>query len=143
MASTSRLKQRVAAAKRKRESSPRPEPRRLGKVSSTEFRQLTTAYCDVLYAIESAIVNCAIEDRRIDDAVTLAVIRRVILQDPPTTLPHAWLYAELAAARGRCGNLVDSDWNDCLRVVMDSVRRHSCLEEGERSYLNFVQPMVA
>ena len=60
----------------------------------------------------------------------------------PTESLVAEIVNDLAAIRGLRTDVSDTVWQDALRVVDDSVRLHSSLKPGEKSYLNFVSPYV-
>ena len=137
----SRMKQSIVAAKKKREKQPRPVPKVLDPIGTGKMRQHSQNNIEVLFAIESALVVCFLEDDRVDDAVVLASMRSVVLEDPPASMPHAWIYSELIQASLQCGAEAEV-FSECLRMIMDSVRRHSLLRPGETAYLEFAAASV-
>ena len=137
----SRLKQTILAAKKNREKYPRPVAKLLRPIGTGKMKQHSQQNLEVLCAIESALVRCFMDDDRVDDAVVLTCLRSVILEDPPQSMPHAWIYSELMQAFVQCGANAEIFY-ECLRVVMDSVTRRSKLRAGEISYLEFVSQML-
>lgn len=142
MSRTSRLQRSILAAKKQREKKPRPVAKTLDRIGVGKLNQHARENLDVLHAIESALVRCFLDDHRVDDAVVFSTLRSVILEDPPAAMPQAWVFSELVAARATLTDLAEEVWNECLRVVMDSVRYHSTLDQGDISYLEFVSPMI-
>lgn len=147
MARSTHLRKRIADATTKRIRSPRPVAKRLTSAGAGAMKHHTRHNQGVLLSIESTIINCYWEDSRIDDATVLFVLKSLILEDPPLLLPHAWLYSELVTARSAfldsSRDIDDVTWNECLRLVLTSVERHSCLHTGETSYLDFVADFMA
>ncbi len=139
MSGGSRLAQRIALTKKAREKNPRPQAKTLERAGWAAMKRNARANIDVLLTIEGTFVRCWSQDDRIDDAVVWSVLRWMILEDPPSIMPHAWLFSELLLAR-EAGREVDAEtWTECLRVVKDSVERHSTRQSGDCSYLLFVE----
>src|SRR6187397_667584 len=99
MAGAIRLSHRIAVARKQRQSKPRPKAKTTDKLSWGKVHEHSKSNLDVLFTIEGTCTRCAVEDHRIDDAVVWSVLRALILEDPPSILPHAWLYSEILAAR--------------------------------------------
>ena len=143
MAGAIRLSHRIAVARKQRERKPRPTAKSTHKISWAKVSQHSKSNLDVLFTIEGTCTRCAMEDQRIDDAVVWSVLRDLILEDPPSTLPHAWLYSEILAARELGRDIDEETWNECLRIVRDSVERHSDRDPGDCSYLAFIETATA
>ena len=97
---------------------------------------------DVLQNIEFALVRCHKDDPRVDDRVADEALTGAIAGAEPDG-PHASdVFAALASIRRLREDVEDEIWREALRVVRDSVRRHSERRPGETSYLDFVAPYV-
>jgi hypothetical protein len=143
MASAIRVSHRIAVARKQREMNPRPKAKSLQKISLARASQHSDRNLDVLFNIESTCARCAAEDQRIDDAVVWSVLQSLVVEDPPSTLPHAWLYSEILAARELGRDIDEEIWSECLRMVRDSVERHSNRRPGDCSYLTFIETATA
>ena len=143
MAGATRMSHRIEMARKQRESKPRPKTKSLQKVSWAKVREHSQCNLDVLFSIEGTCTRCAAEDQRIDDSIVWSVLHALILEDPPSTLPHAWLYSEILAARELGRDIDEETWNECLRMVRDSVDRHSAHRPGDFSYLAYIKTATA
>jgi hypothetical protein len=85
-------------------------------------RSGTADDAEVLYAIETTLRHCHQDDERVDNAAALATLRSMVRNDPPTTMPHAWIFAQLVEARTGLHDVTGDTWNRCVLAVMDSVR---------------------
>jgi hypothetical protein len=98
---------------------------------------------DVLQNIEFALVTGHREDPRVDDRDARSALR-ACLQGKDADGPRAARLAEsLAAIRRLREDISDAVWNDALRVIEESVRRHSGFRPGETSYLAFASQFIA
>jgi len=108
-------------------------------------KSMTRDHVDVLQNIEFALVNAAREDPNIDDRMIAQSLRICMHQtDSPDDagLPVVRLCGVLKAMRSFREDVPDDIWLAGLETVDDSVRRHSSLLPGVRSYLDFVNGFV-
>jgi hypothetical protein len=106
---------------------------------------MTREHIDVLQNIEAALVSAAREVPGVDDRMIDQVLRACIKDNElPTdgSSPLALLAGRLAAVRGLREDISDEVWTSGLLAIHDSVKLHSALKPGERSYLEFVSPYV-
>jgi hypothetical protein len=96
-----------------------------------------------LYAIETALLHCHQDDARVDDAVALATLNSMVRHDPPMTMPHAWVFAELMDARAALADLTLATWNECLKAIMDAAGRQLFKKRGGSQYLRSLVRSVA
>ena len=108
-------------------------------------KQMTRDHVDVLQNIEFVLVtharhNRAIDDDIIDRALQIAMGRTDVAGE---TDPRVVTLCEaLEEMRETREDVSDTIWHAGLRTVDESVRRHSQLKPGEKSYLQFVGPYV-
>jgi hypothetical protein len=132
---------------------PRKPPKRLFKTKdvihayehdrSTKGRvkHMTRDHVDVLQNIEFALVSAARREPNIDDRTIDQALRSCINPtDPPDDAGSrvVRLCGVLEDVRSLREDVPDDIWVAGLRTVDDSVRRHSSLLPGEKSYLDFV-----
>jgi tRNA-dihydrouridine synthase len=92
---------------------------------------------DVLQNIEFVLVNGTGDDPELDDR-TVALALRACLVGKGAEHPGAGrLVRQLRQLRETRTELSDDAWRESLRVVLESVDRHSSYEPGETSYLDF------
>jgi hypothetical protein len=92
---------------------------------------------DVLQNIEFVLVNGTGDDPELDDR-TVALALRACLVGKGAEHPGAGrLVRQLRELRETRTELSDDAWRESLRVVLESVDRHSSYEPGETSYLDF------
>jgi hypothetical protein len=106
---------------------------------------MTRDHLDVLQNIESMLVRCAREDPSIDDSVideALEICMRGSEPDEDDDPRVIAICDMLAAIRSMREDVQDNIWRAGLKTVDDSVRRHSDLSPGEKSYLEFVEKYV-
>ena len=106
------------------------------------MKQMSRDHEDVLQNIEVALVRRHREDPRIDDRAADEALRAALHGTMPTHPRAADLYESLTAIRQLREDIPDDVWRDGLRVVDDSVRRHSQLRPGETSYFEFAGQFV-
>lgn len=97
---------------------------------------------DVLQNIEFILVSGyrehhSINDRSVADALK-AAIHDDVLQEPRVIS----LKEGLEGVGQLRSEISDDIWRDCLRVVLQSVHRHSSLSPGSRGYLDFVSDFI-
>jgi len=96
----------------------------------------------VLQNIEFTLVTTYREDRSIDDCIVLDALRAALEGDVPTEARRELLVDRLRDMREFRSDTPDNVWQDCLRVVMQSVRRHSSLTPGSTGYLGFISNFI-
>jgi hypothetical protein len=97
---------------------------------------------DVLQNIEFILVTGYREDHSIDDRIVADALKAAIHHDVPQEPRVISLNEGLEEIRQFRSDISDDVWRDCLRVVLQSVHRHSSLSPGSRGYLNFVSDFV-
>jgi len=93
---------------------------------------------DVLQNIEFTLVNSYREDPFVDDAVVAVVLKSGIRGDPLSDECAVRLSGQLEEMREFRSDISDEVWRDGLRVVLQSVHRHSNARPGSTGYLSFV-----
>jgi hypothetical protein len=112
--------------------------------TKTGMKHMTRDHLDVLQNIESTLVTCARKDPSIDDS---SIDRALGLMQHPESEndsdPRVLRLSEfLDAVRALREDVPDNIWRAALRTVQESVRRHSNLGPGEKTYIRFVEPYV-
>jgi hypothetical protein len=106
------------------------------------MKRMADEHEDVLQNIEFAIVDAHAHDPGIDDAIVHEALGAALYGSEPRD-PRAGDLLEMLEGMREFREDVDDDvWHKALRVVDDSVRRHSQLSRGETSYLSFVRQFV-
>ena len=106
------------------------------------MKRMAREHEDVLQNIEFALVNGHRDDPDVDDHAVVEALQ-ASLTDVPHDDPRVdGLAMALRAMRQFREDIDDATWIQALRVVADSVRRHSELRPGETSYLSFVSDYV-
>jgi len=101
------------------------------------MKRMTREHEDVLQNIEFVLVNAHRDNPKIDDRI---VHEAIVDQRSGTAASHPLaieLVAALAGVREFREDITDEVWLAGLKVVDDSVRRHSRLTPGDRAYLQF------
>ena len=108
------------------------------------MKHMTRDHLDVLQNIEFALVNCARKDPTIDDRVIDQALQVAMQQtDAGGSDPRVVMLCDLLdGMRAYRQEVPENIWHAGLRTVDDSVRRHSTLRPGEKSYLEFVKKYV-
>ena len=97
---------------------------------------------DVLQNIEATLVSIHRKEPGIDDCAIADALRAALAGTAPTEERRRRLVGALGAVRKIRTDIPDSIWQDGLRVVLASVRRHSTLRPGATGYLDFVSPFI-
>jgi hypothetical protein len=109
------------------------------------MKQMTRDHLDVLENIEFVLVTHARHDPSIDDdiidrALQITMGRTdVVGETDPRVMTLCRSLEEIRESRE---DVPDTIWRAGLRTVDESVRRHSRLGSGEKSYLQFVGPYI-
>jgi hypothetical protein len=109
------------------------------------MKRMSREHLDVLQNIEFILVTHAREDPAIDDdiidrALQVAMGRTDVVGDTDPRV--VGLCEGLEMIRETREDVSDGIWHAGLRTVDESVRRHSDLKPGEKSYLRFVGPYI-
>ena len=99
-------------------------------------------HLDVLQNIEFVFVTEAREDGEIDDSVIAKALKTAITGTETEDPVVADVVEALADLRDMRDDISDELWNDGLRVVYTSVRRHSTCRPGDYDYLRFASQFI-
>ena len=142
MAGKGGLQQRLQKEIRKRLVKPPPHVVPTGDVRSDRRDQITRAHADLLFDIESLLVDCWRQIEGVDDHWTHIGLVSTMRDDPPDHPTACVVFYALKAMRSLREEIDVELWLDALRVVDQSVRTHSSLRHGDRSYLSFALAFV-
>ena len=106
------------------------------------MKDMTRDHQDILQNIEFILVTRHREDRSIDDRIVADALKAAINGDMPEDTFAQSLNESLEGMREFRSDVSDEIWRDCLRTVLQSVRRHSNLTPGSRGYLDFVSDFI-
>jgi hypothetical protein len=132
----------------------RKPPRRLFKTTDrasryehelspmSRMKRVSEAHEDVLQNIEFVLLHGWREDPSVDDLVAAAALRGAATGREPDDTRAAELYRRLASIRLSRDDVPDAAWNEALRIVTESVERHSSLRPGDVSYLAFAARFI-
>lgn len=110
-----------------------------------DMKQMSRDHLDVLQNIEFALVTAARQDDAIDDRIIDEALGIAFRGTEPQEGAHPLaveLHAALEDLREIREDVTDAIWKAGLKTVRESVRRHSSLTPGEKTYLRFVGPYV-
>jgi hypothetical protein len=127
-------------AEKRRARRPVPKvmaPQSLSAPGNVE-RRMMNSYQSVLQNIEFALVSAYRDHESVDDAVVAQTLRAAILRTSPDDPAVRIALAVLNGIRDMRSDVPDEVWIDGLRVVYNSVGRHSRCRHGETDYLDFV-----
>jgi len=97
---------------------------------------------DILQNIEFILVSGYREDQSIDDRIVAEALKAAIAGASPQDTLAQSLKRKLEAMREFRSDVTDDVWLNGLRVVLQSVHRHSSLSPGDRGYLDFVSQFI-
>jgi len=97
---------------------------------------------DVLQNIEFALVTTHREYPTVDDSAVAEALRYAIRGKESDGETAELLHSRLGAIRQLRSDIPNSVWQECLQVILASVKRRSKLRPGETSYLDFVAPYI-
>ena len=143
MAGKHGLQRRLQDEIRKRRERPRPHAVPTGDVRSDRREEITRNHADLLYEIESLLVDCWRQIEGIDDHWTHLGLVAAMRDDPPDHPTADVVFQALKAMRSLRDEIDSELWLDALRVVDQSLRSHSSLRHGDRSYLGFAMAFLA
>ena len=106
------------------------------------MRQMVREHQDVLQNIEFILVTGYRDDHSIDDCIIAETLKAAIHGYLPQDQRAVSLNKALGGVRELRSDVSDDIWRDCLRVVLQSVHRHSSLKPGCRWYLDFVSDFI-
>ncbi len=110
--------------------------------SKARLKKISREYEDVLQAIETVLVDRHRDDRAFDDRLAELALTAAFHggeSDDPVVKPIA---EAITAARPPYAEVTDVIWKECLRVVIESVRRHSDRSPGRVAYLKFADEFI-
>ena len=113
--------------------------------TKTSMKHMTRDHVDVLQNIEAMVVGYAgtdasVDDRIIDEALGFLRRNKENIEDAELHVKGICLY--LDDLRANREDVSDAIWLAALRTVQESVRRHSDLKPGEKSYIEFVSQFL-
>jgi hypothetical protein len=111
-------------------------------MSKPNMKKMTRDHMDVLLNIEFVLVDGYRHESSIDDRIALDALRcmhNAVVPDDPRTFDLVENLIEVEEMRPE---LPEQVWNECLRVIMESVRTHSTLQQGATGYLNFAAQFI-
>ena len=106
------------------------------------LERMRTEYEDVLQNIEFVLIKGYQEDGSVDDAIVAEALLGVLRGEIPTGTRSGTLAEMLCKMRRMRCDIPDNVWRDCLRTVLQSVRRHSSGRRGDCGYLHFVERFI-
>ncbi len=109
------------------------------------MKQMAREHEDVLQNIEFALVSGHRKDPKIDDSKADAALAASLAGVDPETIEDILvsdLVQALASIRQLREDVPEDIWREGLRVVKESVRRHSDLRPGKTSYFEFVKEYI-
>jgi hypothetical protein len=105
-------------------------------------KEMMREHEDVLQNIEFTLVRAWRDRPEVDDKAALDALSAALRREEPGAEPCRLLFDQLRAARETRPDVADETWAKGLRVVAESVRRHSDLRPGSTGYLDFVAPFL-
>lgn len=115
---------------------------RLNRSPMKLMKQVSRDHEDVLESIESLLVNRHRNNDQIDDHVVDVALAGSLVNVPPDDPLALEIYEGLAKVRTTKSDVSDNVWQDALKVVRDSVHRHSARKPREKGYLLFAGQFV-
>ena len=106
-----------------------------------KMKRMAREHEEVLQGIETLIDSNRQEDESMDDAVVALAIHGALTGQPHNDPRADVLVNNLANERTR-HDVSDLIWQEALRIVRDSVHRHSELRPGEVGYLSFIDKYI-
>lgn len=104
----------------------------------TSMKKMMRDHLDVLQNIEAVLNDARQNDKGVDDRIVLEALRCAHNSDVPDALRTIDLVEKLIEAEEMRSDVPEPIWQECLRVVIESVRTHSLLKPGETTYLDFI-----
>ena len=106
------------------------------------LKRMTRYHQDILQNIEFILVTGYRNDHSINDCIVVDALKAAIHDDVPQDPRAISLNEGLEDIRQFRSDVSDDIWRNCLRVVLQSVYRHSGLRSGSRDYLDFVSDFI-
>jgi hypothetical protein len=139
MASKRGLKLKLQEAARRRQEKPRPHVVPTGDVRSDRWNEITEHHTDLLEGIEGTILETWRYVTGLCDHWTHLGLVAAMRGDMPDHSCSMMLFEALRKLREERDDVDDELWLDALRVVDQSLRDHSSVRHGDRSYLTFIR----
>ncbi len=131
--------QDLQKARKRRELRPVPsviidhKPLTIGR---GELARITNNCPGMLLAIETTLVQCAEDERLVDDLVVARALACSIRGTTEDTEIVSFVISRLAdLARDR--RVDEQDWRSALRAIYTSVETHSNHRDGDRAYIRY------
>ena len=105
--------------------------------SKARLKSISREYEDVLKAIETVIVKAGSAMPQFDDNLADLALTAALHGAEPDEPVVKSVADAITWARPRDAEITDVIWKECLRVVIESVRRHSDRRPGRITYLEF------
>ena len=102
------------------------------------LKQMSRDHEDVLQNIELVLVTAYRSFGDVDDHAAHEAVTCALTSETPKTAAVAAMVSSLTRAREMRDDVSDQVWTDCLKVVAQSIRRHSTFAPGETEYFDFV-----
>jgi hypothetical protein len=105
------------------------------------LKHIVRDHIDILEDIEMVMLAYAeespeVDDRTIDEALGLLRRKNESIRDAELHVKS--LCHLMSHIRARHGDVSDTIWLGALRTVQDELRRHSSLNPGEKTYIEYV-----
>jgi hypothetical protein len=113
-----------------------------GASSIKRMMRASRDHLDILQNIEFMLVETHREHPEIDDRDVRDALRAALNGTGSESFQVTVLILALTAVRENRDDVSDDVWRKCLRVVEESVERHSTFRLGETSYLDFAAKYV-
>jgi hypothetical protein len=139
----SKLRKKLAKKLKQREKNPRPVGMDSASRSPVKrMRRMSRDHSDLLQNIEFGLVKSWRENPEVDDLAVLDALRASFNGTQPKDEITFSIVECLSSLRNFRDDVSNDLWNDGIRVVMDSVKRRSRLQPGNRDYLSFVSKYI-
>jgi hypothetical protein len=104
---------------------------------TSRIKRVSLAHEGLLKAIETVLVTGWRSDPRVDDPTAASAVQGAATGREPDDPLGARLTRELLDVRARYEDATDVVWQGTLRIVAESIDRHSTFQPGDVAYLTF------
>lgn len=111
-------------------------------MTRTSMKRMTRKYSDVLQNIEMTLHQARRKNPSIDDRIAFDALRCTHNSEVPDDICTIDLVEALIDVEELRSDIPEPIWQECLRVVMESVKNHSKLKPGETGYLDFIKTFL-